>query len=131
MTSMSVSVADPSLTRSSRRVISPQPYLHDRHCPHDSTYKKREKARATSTGQALSSYRTKPALPTPSPAAAKASYDKGVPNRSGGITGLATPEKQPSHDRAASAGPPAAAITSVNAVPMSTSTTHGAATSPT
>src|SRR3954468_16409202 len=67
----------------------------------------------------------------PSPAAANASYDKAVANRSGGITGLATPEKQPSHDRAVSPGPPAAAMTSAKAVPMSTSTTQGTATSPT
>lgn len=66
----SVAKSAPSIVSSiasSVSVIAWVPSLQAGHCPHDSTYKKRDTAAASSAGSVRSSNTMNPALPRPDP----------------------------------------------------------------
>ena len=81
----------PAAMSSSALVIAPVPSLHGGHCPHDSTYKNRERTAATSTMHTVSSYTMNPAAPRPVPAAANASNVSGMSSCASVSTALVTP----------------------------------------
>jgi hypothetical protein len=105
--------------------------LHGGHCPQDSTNKKRDIIRATSTMQAVSSKTMNPAAPKPLPAASNAACSSGTSSDASVSTPLDTPEKTALTRRPERGPPPTSSTTDRSDAPSSTSPTAGRTTSPT
>jgi hypothetical protein len=69
MTSSASRSAVDVASASSCSVIAPVPSLQAGHCPHDSTYRKRDTSWASSTALVVSSYTMNPHDPSPEPIA--------------------------------------------------------------